>query len=128
VTLIQAAVERSLPLITALGAANRTDPGLLQLTDISETHSCPLARKVRRWLHKRSIRTGVTAIWSPEPVRGTPLPPDDDDARAETVLERGRPRAALPSSCALPGIVGLMAANHVVWSLVRDRGGDHGRL
>lgn len=117
VTLIHAAVARALPLVTALGAANRSDPTRLRITDIGETHTCPLARKVRQRLHRLGVRSGVTAIWSTEPLRGTPLPPDDHDAVEETVLARGRPRAALPSSCALPGIVGLMAANHVVWSL-----------
>ena len=54
--LIQQAGERGIPIISALGTGNKLDPTLLQVTDISKTSVCPLARVMRRELKKRDIR------------------------------------------------------------------------
>ena len=54
--LIQQAGERGIPIISALGTGNKLDPTLLQVTDISRTSVCPLARVMRRELKKRDIR------------------------------------------------------------------------
>ena len=40
--LIQQAMERGIPILSALGTGNKLDPGLLEITDISRTSMCPL--------------------------------------------------------------------------------------
>ena len=54
--LIAQAGQRGIPIISALGTGNKLDPGLLQITDISRTSVCPLARVMRRELRDRGIR------------------------------------------------------------------------
>lgn len=44
------------PLISAMGAGNKMDPGRFVVTDIYETQVCPLARVMRRELKKRGSR------------------------------------------------------------------------
>ena len=53
--LIETALHRGIPIISALGAGNKTNAEALRITDISKTENCPLARVIRKELHKRGI-------------------------------------------------------------------------
>lgn len=46
----------NIPLISSLGTANKLDPSKLMITDISKTHTCPLAKVMRLELRKRDIK------------------------------------------------------------------------
>jgi len=116
--LLAQCVERGLPVISAMGAAARTDPSALRIGDIRETEGCPLARKVRRTLRKRGITAPVPVIFSAEPPRGTFDPAALGEA-AEDYYRRGRARRVLPSMGMLPGMAGLLAANYVVRELIK---------
>ena len=116
VGLIAEAVRRGIPIISAMGAADRSDPLQLRLGDLEDSETCPLARHVRKRLHKLDIRSGVTAVWSVEPATGAIV---EDGDEGEGVVARGRSRRTLPSMAPLPGIFGLMIANHVIWAIVR---------
>jgi len=115
--LLAQCVERGLPVISAMGAAARTDPAALRLGNIWETAGCPLARKVRQTLRKRGIVAPVPVVYSTEPPRETFDPAALGEA-AEDYFRRGRARRVLPSMGMLPGIVGLLAANYVVGQLL----------
>jgi len=101
--LIVSAKERNIPIISALGAGNRLDPGLLRVADISKTESCPLAKVVRKELRDRGIRHHKV-VYSPEPVL-KPLP-----------MEEPPPgRRSIPGSVSwVPGAAGLMLAGEVI--------------
>jgi len=101
--LIVSAKERNIPIISALGAGNRLDPGLLRVADISKTESCPLAKVVRKELRERGIRHHKV-VYSPEPVL-KPLP-----------MEEPPPgRRSIPGSVSwVPGAAGLMLAGEVI--------------
>ena len=49
-----------------MGAGSKVDPTQIQVVDISETHSCKLARYVRKYLHKLGVRSGFKAVFSAE--------------------------------------------------------------
>lgn len=53
--LIEKCKENNIPIICSLGTANKLDPSKLLLSDISKTHTCPLAKIVRLELRKRQI-------------------------------------------------------------------------
>ena len=105
--LIITARERNIPIISALGAGNRLDPGLLQVADISKTVGCPLAKVVRKELRDRGIRHHKV-VYSPEPVL-KPLP-----------IEEPPPgRRSIPGSVSwVPGAAGLMLAGEVIKNIV----------
>ena len=63
--LIETAVDRGIPIISALGAGNKADASLLRLSDIAKTESDPLARVVRKELRKRGI-THLPVVYSGE--------------------------------------------------------------
>ena len=110
--LLRACVERSIAVLSCMGASARTDPMALRFADLAETSVCPLARAVREKLKHHGIRGGFTALYSIEPPR-PPLPPD----LAEETLRRGRVRRRLPSLSTMPGIFGYAAAGHVIQKL-----------
>lgn len=67
--LIKGALDRSLPLVSSMGAGAKTDPTKMEIADISKTHHCPLAHMLRKRLHKIGIRSGFRTVYSPEPMR-----------------------------------------------------------
>ena len=63
------AAEHGIPLISSMGTGNKLDPSLLEISDISKTAVCPLARVMRRELRQRGI-TRLPVLFSTEqPVR-----------------------------------------------------------
>lgn len=65
VDLICQARERGVPILSALGTGNKLDPGLLEVTDLSKTRGCPLARVMRRELGRRGVKH-LKVVYSPE--------------------------------------------------------------
>ncbi len=66
VALITEAVKRGVPIYSSMGAANRLDPTAFKVADISEAHTCPLAKKVRKLLAEQGITKGLTVVFSTE--------------------------------------------------------------
>jgi len=110
IRLLEQCHRRGIPVVSAMGAADRTDPSKVRVGDLSESRNCPLAKRVRKGLRRRGIEEGIRAVWSEElPFRPSePLAtdvPEEHDA-----FRRGRRRRTLPSMAPLPGIFGLAAA------------------
>ena len=55
VDLIERVVSADVPIISAMGAGNKLDPTQLSVSDISKTHTDPLARAVRTRLRAKGI-------------------------------------------------------------------------
>ena len=66
VALIAECVKSGVPIFSSMGAANRLDPTAFRVADISEAHTCPLAKKVRKALASLGIFKGVTVVYSTE--------------------------------------------------------------
>jgi Dinucleotide-utilizing enzymes involved in molybdopterin and thiamine biosynthesis family 1 len=72
--LIREALDRGIPIISAMGTGGKTDASQLRIGDLSKTNTCPLARAVRRELRALGV-THLPVVWSPEePKPGTPKP------------------------------------------------------
>lgn len=63
--LICSAMERGIPIVSALGTGNKLDASRLCCCDISDTRGCPLARVVRKELRARGI-VHHAVVYSPE--------------------------------------------------------------
>ena len=70
--LIKGALDRGIPIVSAMGSGAKTDPTRMEIADISQTHHCPLAHMLRKRLHKMGVRSGFQAVFSAEPVRESP--------------------------------------------------------
>lgn len=109
--LIEQARLRRIPILTALGTGNKLDPTLLQVTDISKTSGCPLARVMRRELRARDIRR-LKVVYSPEEPTETQQ------------LEAPPPgRRSVPASVAwVPATAGLLMGSVVIRDLLHGGG------
>ena len=65
IELIVAAKSAGTPIISAMGAGNKLDPTRFEISDISKTEVCPLARAVRTRLRKRGINN-LKVVYSRE--------------------------------------------------------------
>lgn len=68
INLIVKCLEKKLPIVSSMGAGGRMDPTMVEVTDISKSHHCPLAHMLRKKLHKLGIRKGLKVVFSPEPI------------------------------------------------------------
>ena len=108
--LIETALARNLPIISALGTGNKLDASLLRVSDISKTEGCPLARVIRKELRARGIHHHKV-VWSPEEARK----PDQPEAPPP-----GR-RSVPASGVWVPATAGLLLAGEVVMDLTGIR-------
>ena len=104
--LIEQAQQRNIPILSALGTGNKLDASLLQITDISKTSGCPLARVMRKELRARGINH-LKVCYSPE------------EAHETTQAETPPPgRRSVPASVSwVPSAAGLLMAGAVVQDL-----------
>lgn len=94
------------PMISSMGTGNKLDPTALQVTDLSKTSGCPLARVMRHELKKRGI-IHLPVVYSTE----APIKP----LRAE-YTDNGR---LIPGSISfVPSVAGLIAAAEAVKYLI----------
>ena len=109
--LIQQAHLRRIPILTALGTGNKLDPTLLQVTDISKTSGCPLARVMRRELRARDIRR-LKVVYSPE-----------EPAETQQLEAPPPGRRSVPASVAwVPATAGLLMGSVVIRDLLHGGG------
>lgn len=108
--LIANAKAAGTPIICSMGTGNKLDPGKFQITDISKTSVCPLARVMRKECAKRGFK-GVKVLFSTE----------DPIASSEfSTEELPEGRRSLPGSVAfVPSVAGLMIAGEVIKDLIQ---------
>ena len=99
IALILEAKKRGTFIVSAMGAANRKDGSAFRAADISETHTCPLAKKIRKALADKGVESGVRVIFS-----------------AEKPSSLG---GALGSNSYAPAIAGLLAASEAIRKILK---------
>ena len=69
IELILRAKAHNVPIISAMGAGNKLDPGRFKIADIYQTSVCPLARVMRRELKKRHVKNLKVVYSDEQPIR-----------------------------------------------------------
>jgi tRNA A37 threonylcarbamoyladenosine dehydratase len=108
--LIKGALDRSIPIVSSMGAGAKTDPTLMEIKDIAKTHHCPLAHMLRKRLHKIGIKRGFWAVFSPEPVR----------EGAMILCEEQNKKSNVGTISYIPALFGIGCASVVVRDLVGE--------
>ncbi len=117
VNLLVAARQMGLCVVSSMGAGGRKDVSRIRTGDIAETQVCPLARVVRRRLHRRGVFTGIRCVYSLEPpvlstdAKILPEPEAQDPGNS---AGHGRHRPPLGTIPWIPGIFGLTLAAEAV--------------
>ena len=121
-TLVEAAKAAGTPIISCMGAGNKTDPTAFRVADIYKTSVCPLARVMRTECRKRRIRH-LKVVYSTEiPVR--PLEDPAISCRNHCICppdtRKCTVRRDIPGSTAfVPSVAGLILAGEVVKDLLK---------
>jgi tRNA A37 threonylcarbamoyladenosine dehydratase len=127
--LIARCVTLGIPIVTALGAAGRSDPTRVRVDNLAATAGDPFARVVRKYLSKRhGLRAceglAATAVWSTEPLTlpraaaaARAVAPDHPALTPLPGKTHARTPLCLGSAVFVTGVFGLMAAGVVVRSL-----------
>ncbi len=105
IDLIVTCKEKNIPIISSMGAGNKLNPAMLEVGDIYSTHTCPLAKVMRRELKRRNIKD-LKVVWSKEKPR-------------KVNLEKEGVRKAIPGSVSfVPSVAGLILASEVIKDIV----------
>jgi tRNA A37 threonylcarbamoyladenosine dehydratase len=100
IDLISAVKESGTSIVSAMGAGNKLDPTMFEVSDISKTTVCPLARAVRIALRKRGINH-LKVVYSKE----EPAVKNNTDENGNRV----------PASISfVPSVMGLIIAGEVI--------------
>lgn len=101
VLLVELSQKYSIPIISSMGAGNKIEPTMFEVTDIFKTSVCPLARVMRQELKKRGIKNLKVVYSKEEPVK---------------INSKNN----YPSSIAfVPSVVGLIIACEVIKDLTK---------
>lgn len=101
------AYKLGVPVISAMGAGNKTDPTRFEVADIADTTVCPLARVMRRELKARGIKKYKVVYSKEEPIKSGVV--DSESGKA------------IPGSLSfVPSVVGLIMAGEIVNDLVEN--------
>lgn len=106
IDLIRTAIERGIPIVSALGTGNKCDASRLTICDIKKTSGCPLARVVRRELRAIGIEHH-DVVFSPEEA----MEPEQTEAPPPG-------RRSVPGSLVwVPATAGMLLCQHIVMKL-----------
>lgn len=106
IEIIMRAKSCGIPVISSMGAGNKTDPSRFRISDIYKTSVCPLARVMRYEMKKRGVKKLKVVFSDEQPVQNTALR-----------TAQGKP---VPGSTAfVPSAAGLVIASEVIKDLVK---------
>jgi len=105
-SLISEFIKNNIPFVSSMGAGSRLDSSKIKVDDISRTHSCPLARIMRKKLKLAGIQKGVRCIFSTENLNKIKEPEQTEGKRM------------LGSISFIPGIFGLIAAGLIINDII----------
>ena len=113
--LIRRASALGVPIISSMGTGNKLHPELLQLTKLSKTTGCHLARVMRKECRARGLKD-IPVVYSTE----APIPAKAKVEAPATASpgRTGRPKKSVPGSVSfVPGTAGLILAGPVIRAL-----------
>jgi tRNA threonylcarbamoyladenosine dehydratase len=116
--LMKECLNRNIPIISSMGAANKMDPTRFKIVDISKTHTDPIAKVIRTKLRKERIHKGIPVVFSDE----SPIV-IREDIKKEVGNENAPTRKGqMPpaSNAFVPSACGLIMASYVVRELLSD--------
>lgn len=115
--LIKYCVDNNIPIISSMGAGNKTNPCGFKVSDISKTQVDPLARVMRQRLRKLGINHFKVVYSEEEPIEafGRELIEETESKFETTNYTKSR---APSSSPFVPSVAGLLMGSEIVKDLV----------
>ena len=108
IALVQHCLSAGVHLVSSMGSGSKRDATRVRIDDISRTIQCPLARMLRKRLHKLGIDTGFTAVYSTER-------PD----KSSVVIEETRNKKSQTGTVSyMPAVFGCVCAQAALMHIV----------
>ncbi len=116
--LMKECLNRNIPIISSMGAANKLDPTRFQIVDISKTHTDPIAKVVRTKLRAEGIHKGIPVVFSDE----SPIIIREDVREYVGNDDAPTRKGQMPpsSNAFVPSVAGLIMAAYVYQELTKD--------
>ena len=124
IAIVEQARAAGVPVISSMGAGNKTDASKFEVADIYATSVCPLAKVMRRELKKRGI-DHLKVVYSKEPPT-RPLEDMSISCRQHCICPPGTARTCtqrrdIPGSTAfVPSVAGLIIAGEIINDLTKS--------
>lgn len=103
ISLVEEAQKHNIPIISCMGTGNKLDPTKFEVTDISKTSVCPLAKVMRKELGVRGIKH-LKVVYSKE----QPHQFNEEDKRTPASISY------------VPSVAGLILAGEVIKDLFNN--------
>lgn len=115
IEIIVQANAHQVPVISSMGAGNKLNPAMMEVSDIYKTSVCPLARVMRRELKKRHIKH-CKVVYSKEKA----IQPSQASLEKYVAdSEENFTKKSIPGSTAfVPSVAGLILASEVIKDLI----------
>lgn len=115
IEIIVQADAHQVPVISSMGAGNKLNPVMMEVSDIYKTSVCPLARVMRRELKKRHIKH-CKVVYSKEKA----IQPSQASLEKYVAdSEENFTKKSIPGSTAfVPSVAGLILASEVIKDLI----------
>lgn len=115
IEIIVQADAHQVPVISSMGAGNKLNPAMMEVSDIYKTSVCPLARVMRRELKKRHIKH-CKVVYSKEKA----IQPSQASLEKYVADSEGNfTKKSIPGSTAfVPSVAGLILASEVIKDLI----------
>lgn len=104
IEIIRCAKEKNIPVISSMGTGNKLDATRFEVTDISKTSVCPLAKVMRRELKKRGIDSVKVLYSKEEPIKS----------------DIGEEKRIPGSVSFVPSVAGLIIAGEVIKDIIKN--------
>lgn len=112
--LIHACQRHRVPVFSSLGAGGRLDVSKVGVSSLNQTHTCPLARELRKALRERGAALNTPVVYSWEtPIKALPHAPVGGDVP-------GRARAVNGTISYMPNLFGMMLAGAAIQRLLEE--------
>ena len=111
VFLIYHTLQAGYPLVSSMGSAGKLDPSLVEVSDVAQSHTCPLAHMVRKRLSHLGVKTGFKVVFSPERVPKHACIEDPSTNK----------RTTIGTISYMPPVFGCVCASVVIRDLVGEK-------
>lgn len=109
VALLAEAARKGHPVVSSMGSGGKLDPENIEIKDIAESHHCKFAYLVRKYLHRQGVFSGITVVYSPEPV--------SKEAIREVTGEENK-RSVVGTISYMPPLFGCLCASVVIRNII----------
>ena len=114
IALVENCKELEIPIISSMGTGNKLDPTKLEISDISKTSVCPLAKVMRKELKERGIKKLKVLYTKEEPVR------IEKSVMEEYIKDENVSKKQIPGSVSfVPSCAGLIIAGEVIKDIIK---------